>query len=102
MILSVPKRKRNNRVNVHEAKTHLSRLIERVEGGESIVICRAGKPVAKLVAANGQPAAGKRAGFGYAKGLMHYTPDAFAPLNDDELKAWYDDDAGDTAPPDPE
>ena len=36
-------------VNVHEAKTHLSRLIERVEGGEEIVIARAGRPVARLV-----------------------------------------------------
>ena len=36
-------------VNVHEAKTHLSRLLERVERGEEIVIARAGKPVAKLV-----------------------------------------------------
>ena len=36
-------------VNVHEAKTHLSRLLERVERGQEIVIARAGKPVAKLV-----------------------------------------------------
>jgi prevent-host-death family protein len=36
-------------VNMHEAKTHLSRLIQRVEAGEEIVIGRSGKPVAKLV-----------------------------------------------------
>ncbi len=36
-------------VNMHEAKTHLSRLVARVEGGEQIVITRAGKPAAKLV-----------------------------------------------------
>jgi len=36
-------------VNVHEAKTHLSRLLERVQRGEEIVIGRSGKPVAKLV-----------------------------------------------------
>ncbi len=36
-------------VNVHEAKTHLSRLLERVQRGEEIVIARAGKPVARLV-----------------------------------------------------
>jgi len=36
-------------VNVHEAKTHLSRLLERVERGDEIVIARAGKPVARLV-----------------------------------------------------
>ena len=36
-------------VNVHDAKTHLSRLLERVEAGEEIVIARAGRPVARLV-----------------------------------------------------
>jgi prevent-host-death family protein len=36
-------------INVHEAKTHLSRLLERVAQGEEIVIGKAGKPVAKLV-----------------------------------------------------
>ncbi len=37
------------KVNVHEAKTHLSRLLVDVEGGEEIQIARAGKPVARLV-----------------------------------------------------
>jgi len=36
-------------VNVHEAKTHLSRLLERVEAGEEVVIARAGRPVARLI-----------------------------------------------------
>ncbi len=36
-------------VNIHEAKTHLSRLLARVEAGERIVIARAGNPVAELV-----------------------------------------------------
>ena len=36
-------------INIHEAKTHLSRLVERVTAGEEVVIARAGKPVAKLV-----------------------------------------------------
>ena len=36
-------------VNIHEAKTHLSRLVERVEAGEEITIARAGRPVAMLV-----------------------------------------------------
>lgn len=36
-------------VNVHEAKTHLSRLLERVAMGEEIIISKAGRPVAKLV-----------------------------------------------------
>jgi prevent-host-death family protein len=36
-------------INIHEAKTHLSRLVERVEAGEELVIARAGRPVARLV-----------------------------------------------------
>lgn len=36
-------------VNIHEAKTHLSRLVERVEAGEEVVIARAGRPVARLI-----------------------------------------------------
>ncbi len=39
-------------VNVHEAKTHLSRLLEAVEAGEDVVIARAGKPIARLVPAS--------------------------------------------------
>ncbi len=36
-------------VNIHEAKTHLSRLVERAAAGEEVVIAKAGKPMAKLV-----------------------------------------------------
>jgi prevent-host-death family protein len=39
--------------NMHEAKSNLSKLIERVEAGEEIIICRAGRPTAKLVALTG-------------------------------------------------
>jgi prevent-host-death family protein len=38
-----------NEFNIHEAKTHLSKIVERVERGEEIIIDRAGKPVAKIV-----------------------------------------------------
>lgn len=41
---------RPTEINVHEAKTHLSRLLSRVEKGEEIIIARAGRPVARLVA----------------------------------------------------
>jgi len=37
-------------INVHEAKTHFSKLLERVAQGEEVIIAKAGKPVAKLVA----------------------------------------------------
>jgi prevent-host-death family protein len=42
--------RRPKQVNIHEAKTGLSKLVERAEAGEEIVIARAGTPVAKLVA----------------------------------------------------
>lgn len=41
-------------VNIHEAKTNLSRLLVEVEGGEEVVIARAGKPVARLVPERGR------------------------------------------------
>ena len=42
-------------VNIHEAKTHLSRLLERVQAGEDITIARAGKPIAILTAFRDRP-----------------------------------------------
>ena len=42
-------------VNIHEAKTHLSRLLERVQAGERITIAKAGKPVAFLISAEERP-----------------------------------------------
>ena len=41
--------RKKSTVNVHEAKTHLSRLLDRVAGGEEVTIAKAGKPVARLV-----------------------------------------------------
>ena len=43
------KRSSRTTVNVHEAKTHLSKLLERVEAGEEVIIARAGEPVARLI-----------------------------------------------------
>jgi len=67
-------------VNVHEAKTHLSRLLERAERGEEVIISRAGKPVAKLVAI----AASKRV-LGADRGRVRIADDFDAPLPDDLL-----------------
>ena len=47
-------RRMTDSVNIHEAKTHLSRLVERVEAGEEVVIARAGRPVARLVPYRGR------------------------------------------------
>lgn len=62
-------------VNVHEAKTSLSRLLERVEAGERITIARAGKPVADLV-----PHVRADLVFGLAGDRLSYDPDAFDEL----------------------
>lgn len=56
-------------VNMHEAKTHLSKLVERVEGGEEIVISRAGKPAAKLVPVPKQTSGKRRLGAWEGKGV---------------------------------
>lgn len=64
-------------VNIHEAKTHLSRLLERVAMGEEVVIAKAGKPVARLIPANsGQ----KKRTLGSAKGEFTVPEDFNDPL----------------------
>jgi prevent-host-death family protein len=64
-------------VNVHEAKTHLSKLLQRVELGEEIVIAKAGKPVAKLVAISSEKPIFK---LGSAKGEFVVPDDFNDPL----------------------
>jgi len=59
-------------VNIHEAKTHLSRLVEQVEAGEEIVIARAGRPVARLVPYHARTAPRRP---GAWKGLVRLAPD---------------------------
>jgi prevent-host-death family protein len=62
-------------VNIHEAKTHFSRLIERVERGEEVVIARGGKPVARLVPLDGRPR-----DLGRMRGRIRVADDFDAPL----------------------
>ena len=77
-------------VNIHEAKTHLSRLLERVEAGETIVIARAGRPVAELRSMQRQ-----RVRFGGMKGAFGRDYDAaFTPEADAEVWAMFDEDLG--------
>ncbi|HET7892063.1 MAG TPA: type II toxin-antitoxin system Phd/YefM family antitoxin [Candidatus Sulfotelmatobacter sp.] len=64
-------------VNIHEAKTHLSRLLERVAMGEEVIIAKAGKPVAKLVPLVERP---KRRKLGSAKGEFRVPDDFNDPL----------------------
>jgi prevent-host-death family protein len=64
-------------VNVHEAKTHFSKLLERVAIGEEVIIAKAGKPVAKLVPLDHQP---KKRILGSAKGEFVVPDDFNDPL----------------------
>jgi prevent-host-death family protein len=75
-------------VNVHEAKTHLSRLLERVAAGETIVIARAGRPVAELRAYARTDLA-----FGGLVGELSWDVDAFG-AGDAEILGSFDDDLG--------
>lgn len=72
-------------VNVHEAKTHLSELLKRVEGGEEIVIARAGQPVAKLVPLRKRTDPREPGGW---EGKVWIAPDFDAPLPDEILDAF--------------
>jgi prevent-host-death family protein len=70
----------------HQAKTHLSRLLQRVAAGEEVTIARAGVPVARLVAV--EPKKHVRP-LGFARGQVWVADDFDAPLPDDLLREFY-------------
>lgn len=70
-------------INVHEAKTHLSRLLERAHAGEEIILSKAGKPYARLMPLAVKPA---RRCPGRLPGKVG--GEFFDPLPEDELNAW--------------
>ncbi|HEY2628420.1 MAG TPA: type II toxin-antitoxin system prevent-host-death family antitoxin [Usitatibacter sp.] len=72
-------------VNIHEAKTHLSRLVERVQAGEEIVIARAGRPAARLVPLEG---ARKPVKVGGLKSRISI-PDDFNTMFEREIEALF-------------
>ena len=78
-------------INIHEAKTQFSRLVERVSGGEEIIIARAGKPVARLAPLE---RTAKPRTPGLLKGKIWISKDFDAPLPDDLLDLF----EGKTAP----
>jgi prevent-host-death family protein len=79
-------------VNIHQAKTHLSRLVQRAAAGEEITIARAGVPIARLVPLAPEP--NKVRPLGFARGQIRIADD-FDELPEDLLKAFY----GGTLPP---
>jgi prevent-host-death family protein len=75
-------------VNIHEAKTHLSRLVEQAAEGETIVIAKAGKPMVKIVPLNApEPRPMRRRGF-LAGQIM--VPDDFDEMGRDEIIAMFE------------
>jgi prevent-host-death family protein len=72
-------------VNVHQAKTQLSRLLEEVAAGQEIIIAKAGKPVARLVSLRAAP---KKRQLGILKGKLTVPPDFDEPLSDTILEAF--------------
>ena len=72
------------RVNFHEAKTHLSRLVRQVREGKEVVICRAGEPLARLVP---DRTATRPRPFGLARGRIRIAPD-FDATPDEVIQAF--------------
>ncbi len=79
-------------VNIHDAKTHLSRLVEQAASGEPFVIAKAGKPLVKVVAL-GAPAAAQAKRIGFLAGQID-VPDDFDRMGQAEIERLF---LGDTA-----
>ena len=75
-------------VNMHEAKTHLSRLVEAAAKGEPFIIARAGKPVVKVVAVEA-PESGTMRRIGFLDGQIS-VPDDFDRMGSAEIEALFE------------
>jgi prevent-host-death family protein len=78
-------------VNIHEAKTHLSRLVDAAAKGEPFVIAKSGKPLVKVTALDA-PAAGKTRRLGFMAGQIA-VPDDFDRMGGDEIERLFGDGA---------
>lgn len=77
-------------INIHEAKAHLSEMLARVEAGETVVIARRNKPIAKLVPVEVEQPKKPPRKLGLARGKITIHPSFFDPMTEDELAEWYD------------
>jgi len=75
-------------VTTHEAKTHLSSLLKKVEKGEEIEVRRGDRPVAKLVPFDGAKSKTRPKVGTITSSPIRYSEDAFAPLTDEEMIRW--------------
>ena len=69
------------RLNIHEAKTHLSRYLARLEQGETILLCRRNVPIAEI---RPVPGRGRQRPIGLCKGLFEIPPEFYGPIYTDE------------------
>lgn len=77
------------RLTTHEAKTHLSKILGRVERGEEFLICRGDLPIARLTAVDAGPAPKRRPPVGtLTSEPVSWTSDAFSQLSPEELADW--------------
>jgi prevent-host-death family protein len=75
-------------VNIHEAKTHLSRLIDQAAHGDSFIIAKAGKPIVKVTAIE-VPAASQMRRVGFLSGRIQ-VPDDFDTMGGNEIEKMFD------------
>jgi prevent-host-death family protein len=78
-------------VNVHHAKTHLSKLIAAAENGEEVIIARAGKPAVKLVVVAEPQTRNRRSMLGSGIGKIWMSEDAFSPETDLEIQRMFEE-----------
>ena len=81
------------RLNMHEAKTHLSRYVARLKEGETIILCRRNEPVAEIRALPSTPS--KRRPFGLARGQFTLPSAFFEPLPEEVIASFEGADGAD-------
>jgi prevent-host-death family protein len=74
------------KINIHQAKTHLSRLVEEASKGESFIIAKAGKPIVKVTALNAP--SGKVRRLGFMAGQIS-VPDDFDQMGEEEIERMF-------------
>lgn len=78
-------------INIHDAKTHLSRLVEQAAKGEAFIIAKAGRPMVKVVALD-SPSAGEARRLGFMAGEVS-VPEDFDRMGEREIEALFGSDA---------
>lgn len=84
--------------NIHDAKTNLSKLIERALAGEEVIIAKAGKPVVRLQPVQVEKPKGKRGILGSRRGQIKYAPDWDSPETNAEIERLFYGEASDEPP----